>query len=67
MFAHNPAVRDNVLVEWILSLECIAAGKVEKIFPILIGKVDADCNIGNFFENVKFNDLPNIVPTATIK
>jgi hypothetical protein len=68
MFSHDPATRDNVLLEWLITLECVSAGKIEKVFPILVGSTDADGNVAaDFFASVKLDLLPDVVPVETLR
>jgi hypothetical protein len=68
MFTHDPATRDNVLLEWLITLECVSAGKIEKVYPILVGSTDADGNVAaSFFASVKLDLLPDVVPVETFR
>jgi hypothetical protein len=37
MVDHNPDAVDNVLLEWIMILQCYRAGRLLKVFPVLFG------------------------------
>jgi hypothetical protein len=37
MVDHNPDAVDNVLLEWIMILQCYQAGRLLKVFPVLFG------------------------------
>ena len=68
MFSHDPATRDNVLLEWLITLECVSAEKIEKVYPILVGNTDGDGNItASFFSSVKLDLLPDVVPVETLR
>jgi hypothetical protein len=68
MFFHDVAGVDNLLLEWIITLECVSAGMIEKVYPILVGSTDADGNItAEFFKTISFNNLPDIKPIETLR
>jgi GTPase SAR1 family protein len=37
MINHDPNIVDNLLLEWIMLLECLAIKRLQRIFPILFG------------------------------
>ena len=77
---HDASVEDNVLIEWILALECFhhrlskstdsSKTRVEKIYPVFIGSVDGASGkeTKSFFDASDCNHttLPSTVPTASI-
>lgn len=82
MMTHSPAMVDNVLLEWIIILECSACGRLLKVFPALFGQcavatesysenVVAEAGVGsytiqNFFASGQKDLLPKITPTACL-
>jgi hypothetical protein len=67
MAEHDPSTVDNVLLEWILSLECCSnkASRVLAVYPILIGKreftSDMICSdVGNIFATGVFSIMQTI-------
>ena len=70
MFNHNPLEEDNVLIEWILALECMqdtVHSKVRGIYPLIFGERNADGSVGNLFEEKVIDRLPDTIPTASIE
>ena len=73
LVTHDPNVEDNVLIEWLLSLECSKEtnnpkkSRVEKILPIMIGEVDLEENIGSLFECENFKKISTKIPVASIQ
>ena len=67
---YTPDTEDNVLIEWMLALLCVELGRVERVFPILIGSIDTNTGIpSDFFSTVysKLDQLPSFVPTACVQ
>ena len=63
----NDAV-DNCLLEWQLALQLISCGKLQKIFPILVGNARDDGTRGDFFHDgssAHARDLPDTVSAKT--
>lgn len=60
---------DNLLVEWILAIECFnnSASRVERVFPLVFGARDAFDSIGDLFADGIVDQIPDAVPTATIE
>jgi hypothetical protein len=60
-----PLAVDNLLVEWIWSLHCIATkqGRVREIAPLILGTLDNSTNCRQSFDK---GTLSEEVPTATI-
>jgi hypothetical protein len=70
MSDHDDTAVDNVLVEWILAIECFKSKKscVERIFPILSGSFDVSTNISNdLLKEGVINRLPELKPRATLE
>ena len=77
---HDASVEDNVLIEWILALECFhhrlskstdsSKTRVEKVYPVFIGSVDGASGkeTTSFFaaNDCNHTTLPSTVPTASI-
>ena len=57
---------DNVLVEWMLMLELHLAGRVKAIQPILIGKLQPDGTMSNFFTDGSKGNLKDAVSQKTL-
>ena len=72
MVEHNPANEDNVLIEWLMALECFnhpnpGVNRINKIFPIMCGDLGKDNEILSFFhKDCNFFKLKDVVPTASI-
>mmetsp|Transcript_27113 Transcript_27113/g.59967 ORF Transcript_27113/g.59967 Transcript_27113/m.59967 type:complete len:327 (+) Transcript_27113:122-1102(+) len=66
MLDHDPTREDNVLVEWLLALECYACpqSRVACVFPIAFG-TRSDNQVGNLFAEGLIDQLPDCVPTAS--
>ena len=70
MLAHNPAEEDNVLIEWMLAVECMqnpTQSKVRHIYPLLFGERNDDGSVGVLFYEGIFDRLPDVIPTASIE
>lgn len=83
MLSHDPMKIDNVLAEWIIGLDCYARHengsatdfsiRLQRIYPIFIGHHhdhDHDGDSGgmtNLFTESILEDLPKIIPIATIE
>jgi hypothetical protein len=72
MLEHTAETIDNVLLEWIMTLECIAARRVLKVFPVLFGARATDLRVGgvkvlDFFLDRSKDNLPKVVPRATLE
>ena len=57
---------DNVLVEWMLMLELHLAGRLKAIQPILIGKLQPDGTMSNFFTDGSKGNLKDAVSQKTL-
>ena len=72
MVNHNPANCDNVLLEWIIILECFAVKRLQQVFPILFGEREAsglqnnEVIVRNFFAHPIKDQLPHVSPTTTL-
>ena len=67
---HNHEKKDNVLIEWMLALECMhdpINSKMRGIFPLLFGGRNCDGSVGNLFAEGVLDRLPDIIPTASIE
>ena len=74
MAKHSPDQVDNVLVEWLIMQECYRTGKgrIKAVYPVVFGKRQVDgfsgvVTIGNLFQDPLLQDLPDEVPSATIR
>jgi len=72
MLTHDSSKEDNVLIEWILALECIgnqrqANERRRKIYPVVFGKRNDDGSVGNIFAEGLMDQLPTTVPTVSIE
>ena len=78
MFKHDKRYPDNVLLEWIMANECLEASNsgsvttnVKTIYPIFFGERVKNATTGDtVVSEINFaklsNDLPDIIPEATI-
>lgn len=73
MSNHNPEKVDNMLLEWILAMECfqVEQGALKGIFPLTIGERKGDSIEGKtatkFLSAKALNLLPHVVPTKTLQ
>ena len=70
MLTHNPAMEDNVLIEWMLALECMEDqehSKMRGIYPLIFGERKEDGSVGNLLDEGVIDRLPEIIPTASIE
>jgi hypothetical protein len=69
MLDHDPTSEDNVLVEWMLALECYASSqsRVARIFPIGFGtRAEHNPNVvGDLFAEGLIDKLPDTIPEAS--
>ena len=69
MLHHNPAEEDNVLIEWMLALECMqdpSQSKVRAIYPLMFGERNTDGSVSPFDASIK-HSLPSTIPTKSIE
>ena len=62
---HNPTYEDNVLIEWILALECMENpihSKMRGIYPLIFGERKS---VGALFTEEVIDRLPEIIPIAS--
>ena len=67
---HNPEEEDNVLIEWMLALECMQDpihSKMRGIYPLMISEWMADGSVGDLFAEGVLKRLPHMSPKASIK
>ena len=70
MLNHDPTYEDNVLIEWMLALECMqdpTHSKMRGIYPLMFGERKADGSVGNLFAEGAIDRLPDTIPTASIE
>jgi len=70
MLCHDPSEEDNVLIEWMLALECMsdqAHSMIRGIYPFVFGERKEDGTVGNLFAEGVIDRLPEIEPTESIK
>ena len=70
MIKHNPEFEDNVLIEWMLALECMVAptqSKVRGIYPVMWGERDTDGTLTDLFSEEVIDRLPEIKPNKCIE
>ena len=68
MLSHDPAKEDNVLIEWMLALECMQDpihSEMRGIYPLMFGERNADGSVGDLFAEGVICRLPDRVPTAS--
>jgi len=70
MIYHNPTVEDNVLIEWMLALECMSDqthSKIRGIYPLMFGEKRGDGSVTDLFAMGVIDRLPkSIIPAASI-
>ena len=70
MINHNPEEEDDLLIQWMLALECMQDpihAKMRGIYPLMFGERKKDGSVGNLFYEGVFDRLPEIIPTASIE
>ena len=70
MLAHDDTCEDNVLIEWMLALECMQDpihSKMRGIYPLMFGERKDDGSVGDLFAEGVIDRLPDIVPIASRK
>ena len=70
ILAHDETCEDNVLIEWMLALECMQDpihSKIRMIYPLMFGERNSDGSVGDLFAEEIFDRLPDIIPTASIE
>ena len=70
MITHDASCEDNVLIEWMLALECMLDpihSKVRGIYPLMFGERNFDGSLGDLFSEGVIDRLPDVVPTASIE
>lgn len=72
MVDHDVTKEDNLLIEWLMALECFNSpqSRVSKILPIIFGDRDStdDQKILSFFAaDSCYQRIPSVVPTASIQ
>lgn len=67
MKQHDPSIVDNVLLEWIIALNCHKhpVCRLSKVFPVLFGS-RKDGAVGSLFTEKAIDELPDYSPDATI-
>ena len=75
MRTHDPQAEDNVLIEWMVAMECVASSKsrLAKIYPLMMGSVvnrggssgSEGLVIGDLFAEGALAALPATVPAAS--
>ena len=70
MLTHDATREDNVLIEWMLALECMQDPihtKIRGIYQLMFGERIADGSVGDLFAEGVIDSLPEIIPTASIE
>ena len=70
MRKHDPYHTDNVLMEWLMAIECFhsASSKVMRVLPMLFGKRDSNSDaIGNLYQEGALDEMPDIHPRETVR
>ena len=65
MLTHDATNEDNVLIEWMLALECMqdrAQSKMRGIYPLMFGKRIED----DLLADEVMNRLPDIIPNKSV-
>ena len=69
MVFHNPEEEDNVLIEWMLALECMrdpTHSRVRGIYPLMFGKYNDNEYVSQFDSNKIMSTLPEVIPAKSI-
>jgi len=69
ILTHNPDAKDNLLIEWMLALECMLDpinSKMRRINPLMFGEIKEDGSVGDLFAESVIDELPDIIPTSSI-
>ena len=68
MLDHSPSTVDNVLLEWLLALNCYRhiSCRLNKILPVLFGSRKEGAVMSIFEENI-VDRLPDLTPDATLE
>ena len=70
MTQHDAGKEDNVLLEWIMALECLASAdsRVQRVFPIAFDEASPNPPhaVSSFFAAGLLSILSDAVPTATV-
>jgi GTPase SAR1 family protein len=67
---HNPQQKDNVLLEWVMALECFhsSSSRVTRVLPLLFGKRDSNTGaIGDLYREGILDQLPDVKPEETLR
>ena len=70
MLTYAETCEDNVLIEWMLALECMQDpihSKMRGIYPFMFGRRNADGSLRDLFAEEIIDRLPDIIPTACIE
>lgn len=71
LVTHDPAKEDNVLIEYILMIECYSCpnGRVKRVFPLMFGprgSLYQAGEVGNIFECGILDNMPEVVPSSSL-
>ena len=69
LLTHQAHIADNVLIEWMLALECMQDpihSKLRGIYPLMFGSRSEDGYVRNLLEEGIIDRLPEIIPEASI-
>lgn len=71
MLCHNPLHKDNVLLEWVMALECFHSpqSRVSRVLPILFGQrvTSRSDAIGDLYAVGTLDLLPDTIPQETLQ
>ena len=70
MSSHDPEKEDNLLIDWMLALECMQDpihSKVRGICPLMCGERKEDGSVENLFAERIIDMLPDVIPRACIE
>ena len=70
MADHDPNYKDNVLLEWIMALECFHSpdSRVARVLPVLFGRRDGSSDvIGDLYREGVLDTLPTVHPAETVR
>jgi hypothetical protein len=71
MLKHNPAIVDNVLIEWLCAVVHYKMKRLKAAVPVMFGRSNCEngklISTGNIFTEGILDSLPEVVPTATVE
>jgi GTPase SAR1 family protein len=72
LLRHKPHEVDNVLLEWVMILECFTAKRLKRVYPMVFGErtksglAGSRLTVADYFADNRVKSLPTTVPAATL-